>query len=115
MTHQDPRDPLLTPRDTVRNEPYRPIDPLDPAIEPGIDPREPAGQNWGLIGGLAAVLIVAVVLASMWGSPTTDQVRSPAPVTTPQGSDPTTTGSVPGRQMAPAERPAVPAPATPSR
>lgn len=114
MTHQDPRDPLLTPRDTARNEPYRPIDPLDPAIEPGIDPREPAGQNWGLIGGLAAVLVLGVVLASFWGrpNPITDQtVRSPAPMTTPQGADPTTTGSMPSRPpTAPGDRPAAPGP-----
>lgn len=115
MTLQDPRDPLHDPRDPLRNDPYRPLDPMEPAT----DPRDAGGQNWGLIGGLAAVLVLAVVLASFWGgpSPNADQtVRSPAPVTTPQGTDPTTTGSTPGRQPAPVnpvppgDRPAVPGP-----
>lgn len=110
MTLQDPRDPLHDPRDPLRNDPYRPLDPMEPAS----DPRDAGGQNWGLIGGLAAVLVLGVVLASFWGrpNPITDQtVRSPAPMTTPQGADPTTTGSMPSRPpTAPGDRPAAPGP-----
>lgn len=95
MTSFDPRDPMY-------RDPARPgLDPLGPNTDPMLDP--PRGNSWGLIGGLAALLVVVVVLASLSGggsgqgdgarTPDT-QTSAPAPAQQP-APDPTTTGSVP--------------------
>lgn len=114
MTHIDPRDPLSP---EGRRTEFEPIS-ADPRIQ------RSSGSNWALVGGLAAALVLALVLMTMF-TPSSNQTadapqvqRPPIAQGTPAGSppaDPATTGSVP-RQEAPARpAPVQPAPATPSQ
>jgi len=126
MTHIDPRDPRDPHR--VGADPVAPMaggtDPRNP-----IDPAAPSRTGWGLLGGLAAALVLVFVIMTMFGgasdrtatTPTTE--RPPIAEGTPAGApatDPTATGSVPrpqppAMQPAPAQpAPAQPAPAAPA-
>jgi hypothetical protein len=108
MTHIDPRDPRRAD-----------IDPLPPARDPRFD--RASGNNWGLIGGLAAVLVLVIVMMSMFGTFSDQTARSPEAQRPPiaQGTpgpatDPATTGTVPRQQPAPVQptpTPTQPAPA----
>ncbi|MGQ3355149.1 MAG: hypothetical protein ACT6XY_04040 [Phreatobacter sp.] len=126
MTHIDPRDP-----NRVTADPVAPM-------AGGTDPRQPmesrpaSRTGWGLLGGLAAALVLVFVIMTMFGgssdrtatTPTTE--RPPIAEGTPAGApatDPTATGSVPrpqpstppAMQPAPAQpAPAQPAPAAPA-
>jgi hypothetical protein len=125
MTHIDPRDPR-DPRG-INADPVAPmaggVDPQQP-----VDPRTSPRTSWGLLGGLAAALVLVFVIMTMFGgssdrTATTPTVeRPPVAQGTPGGApatDPTATGSVP-RQTAPAQpsqvqpAPVQPAPAQPA-
>ncbi len=120
MTHLDPRDPRRADIDPLMPEGRRPeLDNPVPAGDPRFDRAR--GNSWVVVGGLAAALVLVIVLMSMFGSPSDQTARSPddqrppiaqgTPGTTPPASDPTTTGTVPRQppaQMQPA--PAQPAP-----
>lgn len=97
MTHLDPTDPQ---RPLV--EPTRLDGGRRPDLDPPTDPRLARGtaNNWGLIGGLAAVLVLGLVIFSMMGgnpgNPTPPQIQTSAPAPAQQPApDPTTTGSTP--------------------
>ncbi|MGU9981840.1 hypothetical protein ACJ4V0_17550 [Phreatobacter sp. HK31-P] len=108
MTHHDPRDP-----DRIALEPTRLDGGRRPDLDPPTDPRLARGtaNNWGLIGGLAAVLVLGIVIFSMMGgnpgnptspvtqtsAPAPTQTTAPAPAQQP-APDPATTGSTPPRQ-----------------
>jgi hypothetical protein len=124
MTHLDPRDPRRADIDPLMPEARRPeFDQPAPASDPRFDRAK--GNSWAVVGGLAAALVLVIVLMSMFGSPSDQTARSPddqrppvaqgAPGATPPASDPTTTGTVPRQppaQMQPA--PIQPAPAQPA-
>ena len=96
MTNIDPRNP--SPYDPIEPR-VRSSDPMDPARDPLIEERR--SSNLGLIGGLAAILILFAVLASFVGSgPSGERTASPG-VNAPSQSapDPTSTGSVPRPQQ----------------
>ena len=95
MTNIDPRNP--SPYDPIEPR-VRPFDPVDPGRDPLID--EPKSSLWGLIGGIAAVLILVAVLASYVGTGPSDDRAATSPGVTPPSSqsDPTSTGSVPRPQ-----------------
>ena len=117
MTQFDPRDP-----NRVSADPVAPM-------AGGIDPRHPVDHSpasrtgWGLLGGLAAALVLVFVIMTMFGgssdrTATTPTVeRPPVAQGTPGGApatDPTATGSVPRQQPSVQPTPAQPAPAPPA-
>lgn len=118
MTQYDPRDPLRSELPPSRDGEGRRADldmPADPRLARG------TANNWGLIGGLAAVLVLGLVIFSMMGgnpggetttAPT--QTSTPAPAQRP-APDPMATGTTRPPEavppVAPAPTPATPAPA----
>ncbi len=114
MSLIDPAIPTAfpVPTDRIPMEPAR-LDggrraDLDPPTDPRVD-RSTSG-NWGLIGGLAAVLVLGLVIFSMMGgqpagTSTTTQTSQPAPAAQP-APDTTTTGSVPRSATPPSGQPA---------
>jgi hypothetical protein len=120
MTHIDPRDPRRADIDPLTPDGRRPdLDPTMPANDPRLD--RASGNSWAVVGGLAAALVLVIVLMSMFGGPSDQTATSPDTQRPPiaQGSpagapqpDPTTTGSVPQRQQpAPTPAPVQPSPA----
>lgn len=95
MTHHDPRDP-----DRIAVEPTRLDGGRRPDLDPPTDPRlaRATANNWGVIGGLAALLVLGLVIFSIMGgnpgNPTPPQTQTSAPAQQ-QAPDPTTTGSTP--------------------
>jgi len=108
----DPR--LNDPRFGTRIDPR----PADPARDPAFQPRTGANPTWMWIGGLAAVVLIAILVLGNWhtgtdtGTPVTANTPSiTAPAGTPPARDVTprsTTGSG-STSPAPAQ-PAAPAP-----
>ena len=103
MTHLDPRDPRRADIDPLMPDgPVRPgLDPL-PYTDPRID--RSSGNSWPVVGGLAAALVLVIVLLSMFGGDPRPNDQAPG-VTTSQPApaqqpapDSTTTGSTPRRQ-----------------
>jgi hypothetical protein len=118
MTHIDPRDPRRADIDPLMPEGRRSdLDPPLPAGDPRFD--RASGNSWGLVGGLAAVLVLVIAMMSMFGSSSDQTARSPdtqrppvAQGTPGPATDPTTTGTVPRQQPAPVQpAPVQPAPA----
>jgi hypothetical protein len=119
MTHIDPRDPRRADIDPLMPEGRRPdLDPPLPAGDPRFD--RASGNSWGLVGGLAAVLVLVIVMMSMFGAPSDQSARSPdaerppvAQGTPGSATDPTSTGTVPRQQPTPMQpAPVQPAPRT---
>lgn len=122
MTHLDPRDPRRADIDPLVPEARRPeLDQPGSAGDPRFDRAR--GNSWAVLGGLAAALVLVIVLMSMFGSSTDQTARSPeqqrppvaqgTPGATPPAGDPTTTGTVPRQSPAPmVPSPARPAPGT---
>ena len=117
MTHIDPRDPNRTSAD--------PVAPMTGGVDPRqpVDPRPASRTGWGLLGGLAAALVLVFVIMTMFGgssdrTATTPTVeRPPVAQGTPGGApatDPTATGSAPRQQPSVQPTPAQPAPAQPA-
>ena len=107
MTHIDPRNPDRIPVEPTRLDGGRRAD-LDPTTDPRIG-RSTSG-NWGMIGGLAAILVLGLVIFSMMGGQpagnnATTQTSQPAPAAQP-APDATTTGSVPRSATPPSGQPA---------
>lgn len=101
MAHIDPNDDRLTVKPTRWDREPR------PDVDPPSDPRMARSTygNWGLIGGVAAVLVLGIVIfAMMGGNPSGQTTREQSQTTVPR-ADPTTTGATP-----PAAAPTVPAP-----
>lgn len=94
MTPIDPRD------DRIAVEPTRLDGGRRPDLDPPTDPRVSRSTygNWGLIGGLGAVLVLGIVIFSMMGgNPSGQTTLERAPVATPAQApaDPPATGSTP--------------------
>jgi len=95
MTQHDPRD------DRVSAEPTRLDRGRRPDLDPPTDPRvaRSTTANWGLIGGLGAVLVLGIVVFSMMGGNPSGQTPMERGQTTAAPSqppaDPPTTGSTP--------------------
>jgi hypothetical protein len=106
MSHNDPRNP-----DSIAMEPTRLDGGRRADLDPPTDPRvvRSTSGNWGLIGGLAAVLVLGLVIFSMMGGQpagnSTTQTSQPAPAAQP-APDTTTTGSVPRSATPPSGQPA---------
>lgn len=114
MSNIDPRNPDRIAMEPTRLDGGRRAD-LDPPTDPRVD-RSTSG-NWGLIGGLAAVLVLGLVIFSMMGGQpagnSTTQTSQPAPAAQP-APDTTTTGSVPRSATPPSGQPAGTTTAAPS-
>ncbi|WP_439573968.1 hypothetical protein [Phreatobacter sp.] len=120
MTNHDPREPRRADADPIAPEARRTnTEPPLPVGDPRFD-RSP-GNRWMVIGGIAAALILVIVVMSMLGSSGTPTVRAPEAqrppvaqgtpaVVPPPAADPGTTGSVPPAQpIQPAPPPQTPA------
>ena len=93
----------------------------DPRFETRHDPvlqrnraAASAGTTWAWIGGIAAVILIAVLVLGNWhtGTDTGTPPTASNPAVTAPGATPSTTGAG-GTSPAPA-RPATPAPAAPA-
>jgi len=105
MAQIDPNDDRLTVEPTRLDRGRR------PDVDPPSDPRVARSTygNWGLIGGVAAVLVLGIVIfAMMGGNPSGPTPREQSQTTVPSG-DPATTGATP-----PAAAPPAPGSAPPS-
>ncbi|MGQ3355645.1 MAG: hypothetical protein ACT6XY_01285 [Phreatobacter sp.] len=95
MTQHDPRD------ERVPAEPTRLDGGRRPDLDPPTDPRvtRSTSGNWGLIGGLGAVLVLGIVVFSMMGGNPSGQTPMERGQTTaapsPAPADPSATGSTP--------------------
>jgi len=95
----------------------------DPRFETRHDPvlqrnraAASAGTTWAWIGGIAAVILIAVLVLGNWhtGTDTGTPPTASNPAVTAPGATPSTTGAG-GTSPAPAPaRPATPAPAAPN-
>ncbi|MCW5689840.1 MAG: hypothetical protein KIT76_14940 [Pseudolabrys sp.] len=95
----------------------------DPRFETRHDPvlqrnraAASAGTTWAWIGGIAAVILIAVLVLGNWhtGTDTGTPPTASNPAVTAPGATPSTTGAG-GTSPAPAPaRPATPAPAAPA-
>ena len=95
----------------------------DPRFETRHDPvlqrnraAASAGTTWAWIGGIAAVILIAVLVLGNWhtGTDTSTPPTASNPAVTAPGATPSTTGAG-GTSPAPAPaRPATPAPAAPN-
>ncbi|MDP2802082.1 MAG: hypothetical protein Q8O26_09380 [Phreatobacter sp.] len=106
MTHIDPKDDRIAVTPT-RLDGGRRQD-LDPPTDPRVSRM--TNGNWGLVGGLAVVLVLGIVIFSMMGGNPSGQSQTTAPA-----ADRTTTGSTPPAAvpMTPGSIPPAAAPMTP--
>lgn len=111
MTHIDPKDDRIAVTPTRLDGGRRPD--LDPPTDPRVSRM--TNGNWGMVGGLAVVLVLGIVIFSMMGGNPSGQSSREQSQTTAPTADRTTTGSTPPAAvpMTPSSMPPAAAPMTP--